>query len=643
MRGYQQHLKTIFVWIGLFLFLFFAWRAFQKTHEEHPLDYSQFVEQLAQQDEQNKIVKVEIQSQIGQGNDITAFLQNGSLLKTYAPYDDKLSEELRSELHHQNIPISYVKPEDQQVWLTLLSTWLPLILIVGFMVLLMKNMQGAGSKAFSFGKSKAKLSPESKQKITFKDVAGIDEAKQDCQEIVMFLKDYKKFQDIGARIPKGVLMMGPPGTGKTLLARAIAGEAGVPFFHISGSDFVEMFVGVGASRVRDLFENAKKNSPCIVFIDEIDAVGRHRGAGYGGGHDEREQTLNQLLVEMDGFDPYSSVIVVAATNRPDVLDPALLRPGRFDRRVTVSPPDMKGRKEILEVYLKKIKSSDEVDSKTIALGCPGFVGADLENLVNEAALKAAQSNKKFVTQDDFEYAKDKIIMGPERRSLVLTKENLKITSYHETGHALVALKLKSKAHVHKVTIIPRGRALGLTAFLPSEDIYNHSKEDLLTQIAIALAGRAAEELKFKHFTTGASDDIERATSIARAMITRYGMSDIGPLFTAQDNDPFHPSKPLSESLASEIDSTTKTIMAQQYQLALKTLENYQKEFDHVAEILIELETLEADDFLKAVEGASLEEIRKIQYERLGKSLEEPKDGKSAKESKKEASTHLSEA
>ena len=531
-------------------------------------------------------------------------------------------------MHHstkrcaKKVKIDYKRSEDGQAWWGILSTWIPLIIVVGLMFLFLRNMQGAGGKALSFGKSRAKMMPESAHRVTFKDVAGVEEAKQECSEIVSFLKDHKRFQEIGARIPKGVLMMGSPGTGKTLLARAIAGEAGVPFFHISGSDFVEMFVGVGASRVRDLFENAKKNAPCIVFIDEIDAVGRHRGAGVGGGHDEREQTLNQLLVEMDGFEANDAIIVIAATNRPDVLDPALLRPGRFDRRVIVNLPDVRGRKEILSVYVKRVKAADDVNVEKIALGTPGFSGADLENLVNEAALMAARGNAKRVTGNHFEEAKDKIIMGPERKSMVMNKETLVMTAYHETGHALVSYYLKSRSNVHKVTIIPRGPALGVTAFLPKEDIYSSSKEDLLTEIAKGMGGRAAEEIKFGRLTTGASNDIQQATNLARAMVCQYGMSRLGPInFGHKSENPFlgrdwGESRNYSESLAHEIDVEVSKLINSQYELAKQTLVDHMDVFERCAQILVDAETLDSDEFLAVINGATLEDVRQMQLTKV---------------------------
>lgn len=526
------------------------------------------------------------------------------------------------------------KPDEGGAWwISFLSMWLPLLLLVGFMLLFLRNMQGAGGKAMSFGKSRAKLQSDSSGKVTFKDVAGVEEAKQECEEIVQFLKDHKKFQEIGARIPKGILLVGSPGTGKTLLARAIAGEAGVPFFTISGSDFVEMFVGVGASRVRDLFENAKKNSPCIIFIDEIDAVGRHRGAGIGGGHDEREQTLNQLLVEMDGFEAHEAVIIIAATNRPDVLDPALLRPGRFDRRVTVALPDVRGRKEILNVHIKKIKHTENISTEKIALGTPGFSGADLENLCNEAALIAARNNMKLVTEKDFEYAKDKILMGPERKSAFLPKETIRMTAYHEAGHALVAYYLKAKEDVHKITVIPRGQALGITAYLPKEDIFSYSKEDLLIKIAFAMGGRAAEEIKFSQFTTGAANDIQQATEIARRMVCQFGMSRLGPINFGQKNEnPFlgrdwNDMRNYSESIAHEIDMEVSRIINTQYDLAKQVLVNHMDIFENVATTLLEVETLDNEEFLEIIKNnASPDAIREMQNKKSLKGKNDNNNG-----------------
>ncbi len=616
----ESPLKVIVIWASLFALVILALKFVSKGQTEEAVSYSTFLEYVDKPatDPLKIVGDVEVRGDPLRGDEYSARLRNGNTVTAYAQFDETLRKEMRDRLAQKQIKINYKRSEDGQAWWGILSTWIPLIIIVGLMFLFLRNMQGAGGKALSFGKSRAKLMPESANRITFKDVAGVEEAKQECSEIVAFLKDHKRFQEIGARIPKGVLMMGSPGTGKTLLARAIAGEAGVPFFHISGSDFVEMFVGVGASRVRDLFENAKKNAPCIVFIDEIDAVGRHRGAGVGGGHDEREQTLNQLLVEMDGFEANDAIIVIAATNRPDVLDPALLRPGRFDRRVIVNLPDVRGRNEILKVYIKRVKASDDVNLEKIALGTPGFSGADLENLVNEAALMAARANAKRVTASHFEEAKDKILMGPERKSMVMNKETLVMTAYHETGHALVAYYLKSRSDVHKVTIIPRGPALGVTSFLPKEDIYSSSKEDLLTEIAKGMGGRAAEEIKFGRFTTGASNDIQQSTNIARAMVCQYGMSRLGPInFGHKSENPFlgrdwGETRNYSESLAHEIDLEVAKIINSQYELAKQTLIDRMDVFERCAQILVEAETLDADEFHAVVNGATLEDVRRMQ-------------------------------
>jgi cell division protease FtsH len=616
----ESWLKNAVIWVALLIMFGLSYRFFAKQKEEVYKPYAEFLTYVDKGVEDPKrILEVTISGDPLRGDQISAKLKDKTLISSFAHADELLRKDLRSKLEAQQIPINYEKAdESQEWWASLLTMWLPLILVVGFMILLLRNMQGAGGKALSFGKSKAKMLPENSQKITFKDVAGVEEAKQECSEIVAFLKDHKRFQEIGARIPKGVLMMGQPGTGKTLLARAIAGEAGVPFFHISGSDFVEMFVGVGASRVRDLFENAKKNSPCIVFIDEIDAVGRHRGAGVGGGHDEREQTLNQLLVEMDGFESTEAVIVIAATNRPDVLDPALLRPGRFDRRVVVNLPDVRGRKEILNVYLKRIKAADGIDVEKLALGSPGFSGADIENLCNEAALMAARLGNKKVSMQDFEYAKDKIMMGSERKSMVMSKELIKETAYHETGHALVSYYLEKKSNVHKLTVIPRGRALGATSFLPKEDIYSYTKEDLLTRIATSMGGRAAEEIKFSQFTTGAAEDIRSATEIARSMVCQYGMSTLGPInFGQKSENPFlgrdyGAERNFSGKVANDIDIEVSQIIHSQYNLAKKTLTDNMEIFERVSLMLIEVETLDTDEFIATINGASVLEIRAIQ-------------------------------
>nr|BFD30435.1 ATP-dependent zinc metalloprotease FtsH [Pigmentibacter ruber] len=618
--GKDSWVKAALVWAAIIVLFVLTFKFLYKPHEEVQKTYPQFLSYIEKPaGDPQSILSISIRSDNLRGDEITAKLKDNSVVTTYAPADDGVRAQLRKDLDSKKIPINYEKPDEGSAWLNFVSMWLPLIIIVIFMLLFLRNMQGAGGKAMSFGKSRAKLQTDGANKVTFKDVAGIEEVKQECTEIVAFLKDHKKFQEIGARIPKGVLMMGAPGTGKTLLARAIAGEAGVPFFTISGSDFVEMFVGVGASRVRDLFENAKKNSPCIIFIDEIDAVGRHRGAGVGGGHDEREQTLNQLLVEMDGFEANDAVIVIAATNRPDVLDPALLRPGRFDRRVMVGLPDVRGRKEILGVHMKKIKHTEDINVERIALGTPGFSGADLENLCNEAALMAARNGMKRVTEKDFESAKDKILMGPERRSAVLPKETIKVTAFHEAGHALVAYYLKSRENVHKITVIPRGQALGVTAYLPKEDIYGYSKEDLLTKIAFAMGGRAAEEIKFSQFTTGASNDIQQATDLARRMVCQFGMSRLGPInFGQKSENPFlgrdwGETRNYSETLAHEIDMEVSKIINTQYELAKQILVDHMDVFERVSNILLEVETLDGEEFLAVVgNSATAEEIKEMQ-------------------------------
>jgi cell division protease FtsH len=498
------------------------------------------------------------------------------------------------------------------IW-PMLITWAPLLFIIAIWIFMLRQMQSGGNKALSFGKSRAKLLNNQQKRVTFKDVAGVEEAKEELQEIIEFLKEPQKFQKLGGRIPKGVLMMGPPGTGKTLLARAIAGEANVPFFSISGSDFVEMFVGVGASRVRDLFEQGKKNAPCIIFIDEIDAVGRHRGAGLGGGHDEREQTLNQLLVEMDGFESNDGVILIASTNRPDVLDPALLRPGRFDRRVVVSRPDVRGREGILKVHTRKIPLGEDVDISVIARGTPGFTGADLANLVNEAALNAARYNKKLVAMGDFELAKDKVLMGAERKSMVISNEEKRVTAYHEAGHTLVGLKVPNADPVHKVTIIPRGMALGVTQQLPEGDRHNYSQEYLLGQIAILMGGRLAEETFLGSITTGASNDIERATELARAMVCEYGMSEMGPLTFGKKEEQIFLGREIaqhrdfSEDTAIKIDEQVKKIVTAQFERAKAIIEENRETMIRLAECLLERESLDGVEIRRIVAGLPLDE------------------------------------
>jgi cell division protease FtsH len=542
-------------------------------------------------------------------NLITGTLKNGTKFKSYAADYPDLVKELRDK----GIKIT-AKPDQRPWYMELFISWGPIIFLVIIWIVFMRQMQTGGSKALSFGKSRAKLISEKGVKVTFADVAGIEEAKLDVQEIIDFLKDPSKFQKLGGRIPKGVLLVGAPGTGKTLLARAIAGEAGVPFFSISGSDFVEMFVGVGASRVRDLFDQAKKNAPCIMFIDEIDAVGRHRGAGLGGGHDEREQTLNQLLVEMDGFDPNEGVIVLAATNRPDVLDPALLRPGRFDRQVVVPPPDVKGRLEIIKVHTRKIPVAENVKLEVLARGTPGFSGADLANLVNEAALLAARQSKSKVEMKDFENAKDKVMMGSERKSMILSEEEKRNTAYHEAGHTLVAKLTPGTDPIHKVSIIPRGMALGVTQQLPIDDRYTYSKKYLLKTLSVLLGGRAAEEISLGHMTTGAGNDIEKATEIARKMVCEWGMSEkLGPVTFGKKEEQIFlgreiaQHKDYSEKTAEEIDNEIKAILSEQYVYARKLLMDKQNILEHLASALLDKETLDANEIDAIVKGTTGEE------------------------------------
>jgi cell division protease FtsH len=520
--------------------------------------------------------------------------------------------DLTKELASKNVDIN-VKTVSDNNWVNFLIDGVPFILLVVIFLIMMRQMQAGGNKALSFGKSRARLLTAQQKKATFKDVAGIEEAKEELQEIIDFLKDPQKFQRLGGRIPKGVLLVGPPGTGKTLLARAIAGEANVPFFSISGSDFVEMFVGVGASRVRDLFEQGKKNAPCIIFIDEIDAVGRHRGAGLGGGHDEREQTLNALLVEMDGFESNEGVILIAATNRPDVLDPALLRPGRFDRRVVVPRPDVKGREEILRVHTRKVPIADNVDLSILARGTPGFSGADLANLVNEAALWAARQNRKLVTMDDFEMSKDKVLMGAERRSMILSEDEKKNTAYHEAGHALVAAMTPGADPLHKVTIIPRGMALGVTMQLPIDDKHTYTREFLESQLAVLMGGRAAEEIFLQHITTGAGNDIERATEIARQMVCEWGMSSLGPLTFGKKEEAIFLGREIaqhrdySEDTAIKIDAEVRSIVTGAYTRARNILETHRDGLERVARGLLEREVLDANELRLLIDGKPLPE------------------------------------
>jgi cell division protease FtsH len=524
----------------------------------------------------------------------------------------QLQANIAEEMRKNGARVTF-ESSSSNVWLLNILSYGPLLILIGLWIFMMRQMQSGGNKALSFGKSRAKLLSNQQKRVTFKDVAGVEEAKEELQEIIEFLKDPQKFQKLGGRIPKGVLMMGPPGTGKTLLARAIAGEANVPFFSISGSDFVEMFVGVGASRVRDLFEQGKKNAPCIIFIDEIDAVGRHRGAGLGGGHDEREQTLNQLLVEMDGFESNDGVILIASTNRPDVLDPALLRPGRFDRRVVVQRPDVKGREGILSVHTRKIPLGDDVDINVVARSTPGFTGADLANLVNEAALAAARQNRKVVTMIDFEWAKDKVLMGSERRSIVMSNEEKRNTAYHEAGHTLVGIKVPNADPVHKVSIIPRGMALGVTMQLPEADRYSHTRDYLEGQVAIMMGGRIAEEIFLNHMTTGAANDIEKATELARKMVCEFGMSSLGPITFGKKEEQIFLGREIaqhqdySEDTAIKIDQEVKRVIMDQYSRAKQIIFENKDALIRLAEALLERESLDSLQIRRLVAGLPLDE------------------------------------
>jgi cell division protease FtsH len=583
--------KNLSMWLVIGLTMILLFQMFNKPQQQSDaISYSEFWSSV----ESGAINKVSIQ-----GEEISGVGQDGRPFKTVAPSDTELLPMLRKS----DVNISVRKPEATPWYLTLFVSWFPMLLLIGVWIFFMRQMQmGGKGGALSFGKTRAKLQGEGEVKVTFKDVAGIDEAKEELEEIIDFLRDPQKFTRLGGRIPKGVLLAGPPGTGKTLLARAIAGEAGVPFFTISGSDFVEMFVGVGASRVRDLFNQGKKNAPCIIFIDEIDAVGRHRGAGLGGGHDEREQTLNQLLVEMDGFEGNDGVIIIAATNRPDVLDPALLRPGRFDRQVVVPVPDIKGREMILEIYGKKTKMAADVDMAVIARGTPGFSGADLENLVNEAALLAARENREEVDNELLERAKDKVMMGAERRSMIISEKEKEITAYHEAGHALVARLLPGADPIHKVTIIPRGRALGLTMQLPVDEKYTHARGYLLDRIAILFGGRVAEKLVFDEITTGAGNDIERASELARKMVCEWGMSDeLGPLAYGKKEEHIFLGREIaqhrdySEQTAQRIDAAVKQIIVEANDKVTRLLEENRDILTAMAAELLERETIVLED------------------------------------------------
>ena len=600
--------KTILFWISIVFLGVMLWKLVSSngaTAREQTPSYSDFLVQVEKGYVKEATLYLSPNSYELQGEYVNPANQK---FRVTIPKEE--TPQLTKVLQDKAVMLS-VKEVRSGDWVLILLNALPLLLLAGFVFFLMRQMQAGGNKALSFGKSRARLLSAQQKKATFKDVAGSDEAKEELQEIIEFLKDPQKFQKLGGRIPKGVLLVGPPGTGKTLLARAIAGEANVPFFSISGSDFVEMFVGVGASRVRDLFEQGKKNAPCIIFIDEIDAVGRHRGAGLGGGHDEREQTLNALLVEMDGFESNEGVILIAATNRPDVLDPALLRPGRFDRRVVVARPDVKGREEILRVHTRKVPLSDDVELSIIARGTPGFSGADLANLVNEAALWAARQNRKFVAMADFEMAKDKVLMGVERKSMILSDEEKKNTAYHEAGHALVAAKTPGADPVHKVTIIPRGMALGLTMQLPEADKHTYTKEYLEGMLAVLMGGRTAEEIFLGHITTGAGNDIERATDIARNMVCEWGMSQLGPLAYGKKEEAIFLGREIaqhrdfSEDTALQIDKEVKRIVSEAYEKARNLLETNRDTLDRIAQALLVREVLDANEVKMLMDGKTL--------------------------------------
>ena len=596
------NLRNFIVWIILAFSLLGLYNLIDNPIVSKNQSEITFSQLLAEVDAGN-VVDVEIS-----GDNISGHYSDGRSFKTFAPSDPTLID----RLYNRGVSIS-AKPEKEggSIFLNVLISWFPMLLLIAVWIFFMRQMQGGGGKAMGFGKSKAKLLNEKSGKVTFEDVAGVDEAKDDLQEIVEFLKDPSKFQRLGGRIPKGALLVGPPGTGKTLLARAIAGEANVPFFTISGSDFVEMFVGVGASRVRDMFEQAKKNAPCIIFIDEIDAVGRSRGAGLGGGNDEREQTLNQLLVEMDGFETNEGIILIAATNRPDVLDPALLRPGRFDRQVVVPNPDIIGREKILKVHIRKVPISSDVDIRAIARGTPGFSGADLANIVNEAALLAARRGLKLVSNAEFEDSKDKVMMGPERRSMVMTEEERTLTAYHEAGHALVSLNYSSSDPIHKATIIPRGRALGMVMRLPERDQISITREKMFANLAVAMGGRIAEEEVFGYdkVTSGASSDIKQATDLARAMVMQYGMSEKLGFLSYGDNEEevflgrsVARTQSMSEETQKQVDSEVKVIVDMSYKNAEKIIKDKRKDLDIIAKGLLDFETLTGDEIINLLKG-----------------------------------------
>jgi cell division protease FtsH len=597
--------KTVIFWVFIFLCLILLWQVFQKSSgsgHDQEVKFSQFMQDV----KSGQVLDATVD-----GGDVHGKLKAGT------PYDAKVPvnyPQLYDVLNDNHVAVT-VRDAQGSSWLPILLNLSPILIIAALWFFMLRQMQSGGNKAMSFGKSRARLLSMQQKKVTFKDVAGVDEAKEELKEIIEFLRESQKFQKLGGRIPKGVLLVGPPGTGKTLLARAVAGEANVPFFSISGSDFVEMFVGVGASRVRDLFEQGKKNAPCIIFIDEIDAVGRHRGAGLGGGHDEREQTLNQLLVEMDGFESNDGVILVAATNRPDVLDPALLRPGRFDRRVIVGRPDVRGREEVLAVHSKKVPTAEDVDLRVMARGTPGFSGADLANMVNEAALSAARSNRKAVHMIDFENAKDKVLMGAERKSMLLSDEEKRVTAYHEAGHALVAATRAHADPLHKVTIIPRGMALGVTMQLPVDDRHTVTKDYLETQLSILMGGRIAEEIFLKQMTTGAGNDIERATELARKMVCEYGMSRLGPLTFGKKEEQIFLGREIaqhrdfSEETARQIDAEVRSMVDEAYKSAYSILDSKQDAMHRMAVALLERETLDANEIRMIIDGQQLPPVK----------------------------------
>jgi cell division protease FtsH len=599
--------KTVLIWVLMLGCLISVWQ-FVMRSAGGGHDSAVSLSQMQDYADKGKISDVTVN-----GTDVTGhFKDSKESFHTTIPanYPD-----LYKTLHDKGVNIT-IKDQNNSFWFAALVQFLPMLLILGVFLFFLRQMQSGGNKALSFGKSRARLLSLQQKKVTFKDVAGVDEAKEELKEIIEFLREAQKFQKLGGRIPKGVLLVGPPGTGKTLLARAVAGEANVPFFSISGSDFVEMFVGVGASRVRDLFEQGKKNAPCIIFIDEIDAVGRHRGAGLGGGHDEREQTLNQLLVEMDGFESNEGVILIAATNRPDVLDPALLRPGRFDRRVIVDRPDIRGREEVLKVHSKKVPMAEDVNLNVLARGTPGFSGADLANMVNEAALTAARHNRKAVHMYDFEVAKDKVLMGAERKSMLLSDQEKKVTAYHEAGHTLVSALSENSDPLHKVTIIPRGMALGVTVYLPEEDQHTVTKGYLRTRLAMMMGGRCAEEIFLKEMTTGAGNDIERATELARKMVCEYGMSNMGPMTYGKKEGgeiflgrEIQQHRDFSDSTAQAIDAEVRRFMDEAYTTAYNILDNNQDIMHRMSALLLERETLDAEEIKLIIAGQDLPAVR----------------------------------